>query len=77
MVLLGSGGIAAADSRLITVIDNSQTGFDSSETDAIVEVDRTANAQTGEGTAGSDHEGAAVDVVQAIVEGKRRAEGGG
>ena len=51
---------------LITVIDNSQKGTDNSETDSTLEVDRAGNANTGSGTAGSDHDGSAVDVVQAI-----------
>ncbi|MFE9610069.1 hypothetical protein [Streptomyces sp. NPDC006012] len=45
---------------LITVIDNSQA-------DSILEVDRTANLQTGRGTAGSDHDGSAVDAIQALM----------
>jgi hypothetical protein len=66
--LLGAGAVpAVASGSLITVIDNSRTGTDNSETDSILEVDRTANAQTGSGTAGSDHDGSAVDVVEALV----------
>ncbi|MFC9926016.1 hypothetical protein [Streptomyces sp. NPDC127190] len=55
----GAGPVAASDS-LITVIDNSHA-------DSWLEVDRAANVQTGSGTAGSDHDGSAVDVVEAIV----------
>ncbi|MFJ9815651.1 hypothetical protein ACIRU3_10315 [Streptomyces sp. NPDC101151] len=67
MALLGAGAAAAAaDSGLITLIDASETGTDNSERDAVVEIDRTANVQTGSGTAGSDHDGSAVDVVEAI-----------
>ncbi|MFG3015318.1 hypothetical protein ACGFZB_33765 [Streptomyces cinerochromogenes] len=66
--LLGAGAVpAVAGGSLITVIDNSRTGTDSSETDSILEVDRAANVQTGSGTAGSDHDGSAVDVVEALV----------
>ncbi|MFF7970940.1 hypothetical protein [Streptomyces sp. NPDC007905] len=66
VTLLGTGAGAGAapavanGSSLITVIDNSQA-------DSILEVDRTANLQTGSGTAGSDHDGSAVDVVEALV----------
>ncbi|WP_406441978.1 hypothetical protein OHB00_38635 [Streptomyces sp. NBC_00631] len=45
---------------LITVIDNSNA-------DSILEVDRTANVQAGRGTAGSDHDGSAVDAIQALL----------
>ncbi|WP_225830634.1 hypothetical protein [Streptomyces sp. NK08204] len=63
--LLGAGAGAGAASAvahdsLITVIDNSQA-------DSILEVDRTANLQTGRGTAGSDHDGSAVEVVKALA----------
>ncbi|GAA2196249.1 hypothetical protein [Streptomyces bangladeshensis] len=59
--LLGAGAVpAAASDSLITVIDNS-------EADSWLEVDRTANVQTGSGTAGSDHDGSAVDVVEALI----------
>lgn len=51
---------AAANGSLITVLDNSQA-------DSILEVDRTANLQTGRGTAGSDHDGSAVDAIQALM----------
>ncbi|MEU6281930.1 hypothetical protein [Streptomyces sp. NPDC047028] len=51
---------AVAAGGLITVIDNSNA-------DSILEVDRTANVQTGSGTAGSDHDGSAVDVVEALM----------
>ncbi|MFG2884557.1 hypothetical protein ACGFYV_20085 [Streptomyces sp. NPDC048297] len=54
----GDGG--SGSSSLITVLDNSHA-------DSILEVDRTANLQTGSGTAGSDHDGSAVDVVEALV----------
>lgn len=59
--LLGTGAVpAAASGSLITVIDNSQA-------DSWLEVDRAANVQTGSGTAGSDHDGSAVDVVEAFM----------
>ncbi|MER6567628.1 hypothetical protein ABT288_15945 [Streptomyces sp. NPDC001093] len=59
--LLGAGAApAAASGSLITVIDNSHA-------DSWLEVDRTANVQTGKGTAGSDHDGSAVDAVEALV----------
>ena len=58
-VLLGAGAVPAVGSgSLITVIDNSHA-------DSWLEVDRAANLQTGSGTAGSDHDGSAVDVVEA------------
>ncbi|MET9080435.1 hypothetical protein ABZX77_00815 [Streptomyces sp. NPDC004237] len=57
-------GVAAAPvhaaGSLITVIDNSHA-------DSILEVDRTANLQTGRGDAGSDHDGSAVDAIQALL----------
>lgn len=59
--LLGAAAApAAANGSLITVLDNSQA-------DSILEVDRTANLQTGRGTAGSDHDGSAVDAIQALM----------
>ncbi|GGT30917.1 MULTISPECIES: hypothetical protein [Streptomyces] len=59
--LAGAGAApAAAGDSLITVIDNSHA-------DSIVEVDRSANLQNGSGTSGSDHDGSAVDVLQALV----------
>ncbi|MDH6703085.1 hypothetical protein ACIQKE_30530 [Streptomyces griseoviridis] len=59
--LLGAAAApAAANGSLITVIDNSQA-------DSILEIDRTANVETGGGTAGSDHDGSAVDAIQALM----------
>ncbi|MFF7352619.1 hypothetical protein ACFZA1_08260 [Streptomyces filipinensis] len=59
--LLGAGAVpAVASGSLITVVDNSNA-------DSWLEVDRTANVQTGSGTAGSDHDGSAVDVVEAFM----------
>ncbi|MEU3839547.1 hypothetical protein AB0E88_05875 [Streptomyces sp. NPDC028635] len=61
VALLGASAVpAAAHGSLVTVIDNSQA-------DSVLEVDRTANLQTGSGTAGSDHDGSAVDLMQALV----------
>ncbi|MFI2206236.1 hypothetical protein ACH47Z_36835 [Streptomyces sp. NPDC020192] len=61
--VLGAGAApAAASGGLITVIDNSHA-------DSWLEVDRTANVQTGRGTAGSDHDGSAVDAIEALVGG--------
>ncbi|CAL9290227.1 hypothetical protein [Streptomyces rubradiris] len=66
--LLGAGAVpAAASDSLITVIDNS-------EADSWLEVDRTANLQSGSGTAGSDHDGSAVDVVEALLAGPDQDE---
>ncbi|MES9519610.1 hypothetical protein [Streptomyces capoamus] len=66
--LLAAGAVPAAGSEsLITVIDNSHA-------DSWLEVDRAANVQTGSGTAGSDHDGSAVDVVEALVGAGRGAE---
>ncbi|MER7838985.1 hypothetical protein ABTY98_24680 [Streptomyces sp. NPDC096040] len=60
-VLLGLAAVPAhAGGSLITVIDNSNA-------DSILEVDRTANIQAGRGTAGSDHDGSAVDAIQALL----------
>ncbi|GAA3144658.1 hypothetical protein GCM10010521_34460 [Streptomyces rameus] len=72
--LLAAAAPAVASGGLVTVIDNSRTGTDNSETDSFLEVDRAANAQTGSGTAGSDHDGSAVDVVQALVSAAHRDE---
>ncbi|MEU9146073.1 hypothetical protein [Streptomyces sp. NPDC048349] len=61
VAFLGGGAApAAASGSLITVIDNSHL-------DSVVEVDRTANVQSGSGTAGSDHDGGAVDVLALLV----------
>ncbi|MFF5436263.1 hypothetical protein [Streptomyces achromogenes] len=66
--LLGAGAApAVASGSLITVIDNS-------EADSWLEVDRTANLQNGSGTAGSDHDGSAVDVVEALLAGPDQDE---
>ncbi|MFD7130824.1 hypothetical protein [Streptomyces sp. NPDC059894] len=62
LTLLGCAQPAGAAESLITVLDNSHA-------DSVVEVDRTANLQSGSGTAGSDHDGSAVDVVEALVQG--------
>jgi hypothetical protein len=52
---------AVAEGSLITVVDNSHA-------DSILEVDRAANVQQGSsGTAGSDHDGSAVDMMEALV----------
>ncbi|MER7179642.1 hypothetical protein ABT404_09190 [Streptomyces hyaluromycini] len=59
--LLGAAVAPAhAAGSLITVLDNSNA-------DSILEVDRTANIQAGRGTAGSDHDGSAVDAIQALL----------
>ncbi|MFD4510605.1 hypothetical protein [Streptomyces sp. NPDC058457] len=59
--LLGAAVAPAhAGGGLITVLDNSNA-------DSILEVDRTANIQAGRGTAGSDHDGSAVDAIQALL----------
>ncbi|GGX79195.1 hypothetical protein GCM10010510_25180 [Streptomyces anandii JCM 4720] len=55
-----TAGDETGGTSLITVIDNSHA-------DSILEVDRTANVQTGSGTAGSDHDGSAVDLMQTLV----------
>ncbi|MFJ5274226.1 hypothetical protein [Streptomyces sp. NPDC088358] len=61
VALLGAvAAPAAAGDSFITVLDNSHA-------DSILEVDRAANVQQGSGTAGSDHEGSAVDMVEALV----------
>ncbi|MEU4929047.1 hypothetical protein AB0G54_21400 [Streptomyces yokosukanensis] len=60
--LLGAGAAPAGaqGGSLITVVDNSNA-------DSWLEVDRAANVQAGSGTAGSDHDGSAVDVVEAFM----------
>ncbi|MFJ8008533.1 hypothetical protein [Streptomyces fagopyri] len=71
LALLGAGAApAAAGDSLITVLDNSHA-------DSILEVDRAANVQQGSGTAGSDHEGSAVDMVEALVAAHPHEEGAG
>ncbi|MGW1893788.1 hypothetical protein ACWCP6_26580 [Streptomyces sp. NPDC002004] len=71
LVLLGGGAApAAADHGVITVLDNSHA-------DSILEVDRAANVQSGSsGTAGSDHDGSAVEAVKALVGGSDGDDGG-
>ncbi|AKJ09924.1 hypothetical protein ABB07_07780 [Streptomyces incarnatus] len=59
-VLAAGAAPAAASGSLITVIDNSHA-------DSWLEVDRAANVQTGKGTAGSDHDGSAVDAIEALT----------
>ncbi|MGW7541735.1 hypothetical protein ACWGKQ_11535 [Streptomyces sp. NPDC054770] len=59
-LLGGAAAPACAGGSLITVLDNSNA-------DSILEVDRTANIQAGRGTAGSDHDGSAVDAIQAML----------
>ncbi|WP_256640293.1 hypothetical protein [Streptomyces murinus] len=57
---LGAGAAPAlADNSLVTLVDNSHA-------DSWLEVDRTANVQTGKGDAGSDHDGSAVDAIEAL-----------
>ncbi|MFF5447078.1 hypothetical protein [Streptomyces sp. NPDC012888] len=60
-ILGGCAVPAAASESLITVIDNSHA-------DSVLEVDRTANVQSGSGTAGSDHDGSAVEVLDTLVQ---------
>ncbi|MFK0280957.1 hypothetical protein ACIQVL_10890 [Streptomyces sp. NPDC090499] len=59
-LLGGAVAPACAGGSLVTVLDNSNA-------DSILEVDRTANVQTGRGDAGSDHDGSAVDAIQALM----------
>ncbi|WP_406006109.1 hypothetical protein OG440_07855 [Streptomyces sp. NBC_00637] len=70
VALLGAAATtpAVAEGSLITVIDNSHA-------DSILEVDRAANVQQGSsGTAGSDHDGSAVDLMEALVGAPDRGE---
>ncbi|WP_030770712.1 hypothetical protein [Streptomyces sp. NRRL F-2664] len=61
VALVGGGATpAAAGGSLITVIDNSHS-------DSVVEIDRAANLQSGSGTAGSDHDGGAVEVLAMLL----------
>ncbi|MFD9378695.1 hypothetical protein ACFWBH_24650 [Streptomyces sp. NPDC059999] len=70
MALIGAAAApAAAGESLITVIDNSHA-------DSILEVDRAANLQSGSGTAGSDHDGSAVDMLATLVHSVRPGEEG-
>ncbi|MFE2067723.1 hypothetical protein ACFXDH_36025 [Streptomyces sp. NPDC059467] len=66
-LLAGAAAPAYAGGSLITVLDNSHA-------DSILEVDRTANLQTGRGDAGSDHDGSAVDAIQALMGEPRQAD---
>ncbi|WP_299537167.1 hypothetical protein [uncultured Streptomyces sp.] len=50
----------AANGGFITVFDNSHA-------DSVLEVDRTANVESGGGTAGSDHDGSAVDLMDTLI----------
>ncbi|MFE2261184.1 hypothetical protein [Streptomyces griseosporeus] len=68
VALLGAAASPAEAGSLITVIDNSHA-------DSVLEVDRAANLQTGSGTAGSDHEGSAVDLVEALAAAGRGVTG--
>ncbi|MFF9851547.1 hypothetical protein [Streptomyces litmocidini] len=67
VALLAAGAApAAAGGSLLTVIDNSRA-------DSVVEIDRAANVQYGSGgTAGSDHDGSAVDALEALFGGARK-----
>ncbi|MEU6928460.1 hypothetical protein [Streptomyces sp. NPDC046385] len=61
VLLAAAAAPAAAGGSLVTVIDNSQA-------DSVLEVDRAANFQYGSsGTVGSDHDGSAVEAVQALM----------
>lgn len=66
-LLAAAAAPAYAGGSLITVLDNSHA-------DSILEVDRTANLQTGRGDAGSDHDGSAVDAIQALMGEPRQAD---
>ncbi|MEU9237903.1 hypothetical protein [Streptomyces subrutilus] len=67
VVLSAAAPPATAGESLLTVIDNSHA-------DSIVEVDRTANLQSGSGTAGSDHEGSAADILTVLLHTVRPAD---
>ncbi|MER5774204.1 hypothetical protein ABT144_07930 [Streptomyces sp. NPDC002039] len=67
VAILGAAGPpAAAEGSLVTVIDNSHS-------DSVLEVDRSANLQSGSGTAGSDHDGSAVDMLATLLNGSHPA----
>ncbi|MFI1716796.1 hypothetical protein [Streptomyces litmocidini] len=70
VALLAAGAApAVAGGSLLTVIDNSHA-------DSVVEIDRAANVQYGSsGTAGSDHDGSAVDALEALFAGARKDTG--
>ncbi|MFF2846487.1 hypothetical protein ACFVT5_09150 [Streptomyces sp. NPDC058001] len=60
---LGAGAVPAqaADGLIaLTLVDNSGA-------DSWLEVDRTANYNTGAGTSGSDHDGSAVDLMDTLI----------
>ncbi|MFG2749524.1 hypothetical protein [Streptomyces xanthophaeus] len=61
-LISGSTGTApaVAGESLITVIDNSHA-------DSVLEIDRSVNVQSGSGTAGSDHDGSAVDMLATLI----------
>lgn len=58
-VLAAAGAAQASDLHLM-LVDNSQA-------DSWLEVDRTGNLEIGDGTAGSDHDGSAVDLMDTLV----------
>ncbi|MBT2472145.1 hypothetical protein J7E97_30875 [Streptomyces sp. ISL-66] len=70
MVLGAAAPPATAGESFITVIDNSHA-------DSVLEVDRTANLQNGSGTAGSDHDGSAVDMLTSLLSTVHATDNGG
>ncbi|WP_328720053.1 hypothetical protein OHT52_11515 [Streptomyces sp. NBC_00247] len=59
-LLAAAGSPAAAGDLNLTLIDNS-------EADSWLEIDRTANTNSGSGTSGSDHDGSAVDLMDTLI----------
>lgn len=59
-LLTAAGSPAAAGDLNLTLIDNS-------EADSWLEIDRTANTNSGSGTSGSDHDGSAVDLMDTLI----------
>lgn len=68
VALLGSSGAAHATERAAATASPSLLRIDNSGADSWLEVDRTLNSQVAsEGTAGSDHDGSAVDMLDTLV----------
>ncbi|MET4924293.1 hypothetical protein P3L51_18365 [Streptomyces sp. PSRA5] len=59
-VLTAGAPAAEGSDRRLVLIDNSHA-------DSWLEVDRTANLEIGDGTAGSDHDGSAVDLMDTLI----------
>lgn len=67
-VLTASGAAAHASDLNVTLIDNSRA-------DSWLEIDRSGNLEIGDGTAGSDHDGSAVDLMDTLMNPDRPGDG--